>query len=210
MDKERSINLHHQKKIFILTIIILSTIVNFVGCSSDNFNQSDFEIEISGKKLEKLPKSGLDTVIGLDAPIVSGKSFIQENIKISSAGKPTIILFLAHWCSHCQAEVDMLGPWIKDNPVSDDLKFFAVATSIDKSRPNYPPDKWLDKEVWPVPTLVDDKDSSAGKAFGLTSFPTWIILDSEGKVINRFSGSITTKDFINLTDFLLKEESIEK
>ena len=80
MDKERSINLHHQKKIFILTIIILSTIVNLVGCSSDNFNQSDFEIEISGKKLEKLPKSGLDTVIGLDAPIVSGKSFIQENI----------------------------------------------------------------------------------------------------------------------------------
>ena len=72
------------------------------------------------------------------------------------------------------------------------------------------PDKWLDKDVWPVPTLVDDKDSSAGKAFGLTSFPTWIILDSEGKVINRFSGSITTKDFINLTDFLLKEESIEK
>ena len=189
---------------------MLSTIVNFVGCSSDNFNQSDFKIEISGKKLEKLPKSGLDTVIGLDAPIVSGKSFIQENIKISSTGKPTIILFLAHWCSHCQAEVDMLGPWIKDNPVSDELNFFSIATSIDKSRPNYPPDTWLDKGVWPVPTLVDDKDSSAGKAYGLTSFPTWIILDSDGKVINRFSGSITTKDFINLTDFLLKEESIEK
>ena len=101
----------------------------------------------------------------------------------------------------------MIGPWIKDNPVSNDLKFFAIATSIDKSRPNYPPDTWLNKDVWPVPTLVDDKESSAGKAFGLTSFPTWIILDEKGKVYNRFSGSITTKDFVDLTTFLSQENN---
>tara|TARA_Y100000590_G_scaffold387683_1_gene461457 strand:+ start:2003 stop:2554 length:552 start_codon:yes stop_codon:yes gene_type:complete len=178
------------------------------GCSNDGFNHSDFKVEVKGNNLMKMPKKGtVDPAIGINAPEITGISFEKQPIQIRPSGKFTIILFLAHWCQHCRSEVDMLGPWIIDNPISKNLDFISVATSIDNSRPNYPPDIWLNQEDWPVKTIVDDIESSIGKSFGITSFPTWIILDEKGKVYNRFSGSITTKAFVNLTTFLSEENN---
>jgi len=195
--------------IFSISLIIFIALMIFIsGCSNDGFNHSDFKVEIKGDNLIKMPKRGtIDPAMGINAPEITGSSFENQPIQIRPSGKVTIILFLAHWCPHCQSEVDMLGPWIIDNSIPKNLTFISVATSIDKSRPNYPPDIWLNQKDWPVKTIVDDKENSIVKAFGITSFPTWIILDEKGKVYNRFSGSITTKDFVDLTTFLSQENN---
>ena len=46
-----------------------------------------------------------------------------------------------------------------------------------------------------MPTLLDDEDSSAGAAYGLTFFPFWVVLDGEGSVAGRFTGEVTLDQF---------------
>ena len=47
----------------------------------------------------------------------------------------------------------------------------AVSTSVSPAMGNYPPSTWLKDARWPVTTMADDVNSSAGKAFGLTPVP---------------------------------------
>jgi len=67
---------------------------------------------------------------------------------------------------------------------------YAVSTWADASKPNFPPGRWLREEGWPVPTLVDDKDSSVGRAFGLHGTPFWVFLDGTGRVAGRLEAEL--------------------
>jgi predicted DsbA family dithiol-disulfide isomerase len=40
--------------------------------------------------------------------------------------------------------------------------------------------------------MVDDKDGSASKAYGLSGFPYFVLLDGDGRVKLRHSGEIET------------------
>ena len=75
-----------------------------------------------------------DPDLSFIAPVVEGTSFDGNPVKITPTGKPTVILFLAHWCPHCQTEVDMLGSWIKDNPIPENVRIVSVAAAIDTVR----------------------------------------------------------------------------
>jgi thioredoxin-like negative regulator of GroEL len=37
---------------------------------------------------------------------------------------------------------------------------------------------------------MDDEQSTAGQAFGLTSFPFWVVVDADGNVLARFGGAL--------------------
>jgi len=65
-----------------------------------------------------------------------------------------------------------------------------VSTSVSLDRPNYPPSAWLAKAGWAPPVLVDDAGSSAARAFGLTAFPYFVLVDGDGKVVARSSGEL--------------------
>ena len=70
------------------------------------------------------------------------------------------------------------------------VDFVSVATGIDPSRPNYPPDVWLASEGWTLPVLVDPTNSVA-QAYGLSAYPFWVFLDGQGKVVLRATGELT-------------------
>ena len=185
------------------SLIILLVILCSCTNRENNFDHSNFKVDVKGATLSPMPVRGNgDPNLGFIAPVVEGISFDGNPLRITPTGKPTIILFLAHWCPHCQTEVDMLGSWIKDNPIPENVRFVSVVTAIDKNRPNYPPNLWLEKAHWPIETIVDDKKSSIAEAFGLPAFPYWIILDADGTLFDRFSGSLTTAQFVDLIKFL--------
>jgi thiol-disulfide isomerase/thioredoxin len=64
-----------------------------------------------------------------------------------------VVVFVAHWCPHCQAEVPRIVALAKAGKVS--VPIVGVATGTDASAPNYPPSAWLQREGWPYPVLVD-------------------------------------------------------
>jgi thioredoxin-related protein len=53
--------------------------------------------------------------------------------------------------------------------------------------------------------MADDGDSSAAAAFGLQSYPYFVVLDSSGRVVTRASGEITHDQF----DALLQSATSE-
>ncbi|MGN6693113.1 MAG: TlpA family protein disulfide reductase [Aquihabitans sp.] len=137
-----------------------------------------------------------DPAVGMTIPTVTGKTFSGDDITISGDdGKAKVILFVAHWCPHCQREVPLLKAHLDDNPMPDDVELLTVSTSVKPGADNYPPQEWLEGEGWSAPVLADDEDSSVAQAYGLSAFPYFVVVDEDGKVVERASGELTTDQF---------------
>ena len=134
-----------------------------------------------------------DPAVGLAAPEVSGSDFSGNAVGIKADGRPKVVMFLAHWCPHCQAEVPLIQTWVSAGAVPQGVDLVSVATGIDPTRPNYPPDAWLEREGWTVPVIVDPTNSVA-KAYGLAAYPFWVFIGPDGKVAARARGEMTIPD----------------
>ena len=180
----------------VLAVVVLAVAV---GTSSGGGGDVDAsaafgEVTIDGTPLPRLQDPANDSAIGAPAPVAQGVDLDGDPIAIGSPEQPTILLFLAHWCSHCQAEVARLTPWLAENEL-DGVDFKAIATSSAADQPNWPPNEWLEREEWPVPTMLDDEGASTGTAYGLSAFPFWVVLDADGVVQARFTGELSEEQF---------------
>jgi thiol-disulfide isomerase/thioredoxin len=149
------------------------------------------DVQVTGSALAQLPRGGTDTAVGETVPTITGVSFDDAGVTIEADGQPKIIMLLAHWCPHCQAEVPRIQEWLDENGMPSDVGLYAIATGTDSSRPNHPPGDWLREEGWSVPTLLDDEAGTAAQALGLSSYPFFVVVDGEGQVVLRTSGELT-------------------
>ena len=145
---------------------------------------------VDGTRLAELPDGAADPAIGRLAPTLVGEDLDGNDVSLPSSGKPTVVLFVAHWCPHCQAEVPVVQGWLDAGrkPTGVDLR--AVATAMDQTRPNYPSSEWLEDEGWTSPILADG-DNHAASAYGLSAFPFWVAVGADGKVVERATGELT-------------------
>jgi cytochrome c biogenesis protein CcmG/thiol:disulfide interchange protein DsbE len=155
-------------------------------------------VTVTGTPLAKLPQTGDDPAVGQTIPEVKGQSFDGSPVDIRNDGRPKLILFVAHWCPHCQREVPLLAKYLKSHPLPKGVDLYTVATATGAQKPNYPPSAWLSREGWTAPTLADSDDTKAADAFGLSAFPYFVAVDGSGKVVARTTGEITTDEFTNL------------
>ncbi len=148
-----------------------------------------------------------DPAVGKVAPTLKGSNFAGTPVTIGPDGHPQAIAFVAHWCPHCQREVPKLKEWLTKQGLPGDVELFIVPTGTVSSAPNYPPSSWLeDAGLASVPTLVDDAESSAHAAFGGGSFPNWVYLDKDHKVVLRTSGEYPDGEYDAIFDALAKGE----
>jgi len=124
-------------------------------------------------------------------PTLTGTGLDGAPVTLPTAGRPTMIMFVAHWCPHCQAEVPVVQRWVDDGGLPPGVDLVTVSTAADDRRPNYPPADWLASEGWTAPVLADDADEAAAQAAGLTAFPFFVAVDAEGEVVGRVSGELT-------------------
>ncbi len=140
------------------------------------------------------------TAAGAAAPEATGVDFAGDSVTLLEPGVPTVIGFFAHWCPHCQAEVDELSRHLSDTGLPDDVNVIAVSTGVDSTQGNYPPSAWFESEGWPTAVLSDDADSSVAQAYGLPGFPFWAIVDADGNLVSRTSGGIGSDQFDAFVD----------
>ena len=153
------------------------------------------KVTVTGTALPELPAApAADPAVGLAAPVVAGQRFDGQPITIPTAGRPTVVTVVAHWCPHCRKEVPVIADHL-GGQLPTDVDLFAVASGTAENQPNFPPASWLRKEDWPVPTLVDDAQGTAAKAYGLSGYPFFVAIDASGKVVARQSGELTTAQF---------------
>jgi len=156
-------------------------------------------VTVTGTKLPTIPEGGSDPAVGTAFPSLAGTNLLDGSpLTIGADGRAKLVVFVAHWCPHCQREVPVITKWIAANGMPDDVELYAVSTAVAKDRGNFPPASWLVREQWPVRTLADDTDGSAFQAAGLTSFPSFVAVGADGKVKARTSGELTTAEFEQL------------
>lgn len=155
-------------------------------------------IEVAGTALPDRRGSGADPAVGQIIPTIEGETFDGSPLTIGPSGEPTIIMVVAHWCPHCQREVPFLQSWLEANGAPEGVRLVAIATSNDSGKPNYPAGQWLVKEKWTVPTMLDDKASDAAQALGVTGFPYFVVVDAQGRVVERTSGELTASQWEGL------------
>ncbi|MEO6124941.1 MAG: TlpA disulfide reductase family protein [Ilumatobacteraceae bacterium] len=146
-------------------------------------------ITISGTGLPTLTDGGTDPSVGMTAPVLTGATF-DGSAATTAGASPRLLLFVAHWCPHCQREVPLLVDWAERGGVPNGVKIVVVSTGVDAKAPNYPPSAWLAKErvAWPV--IVDDEKRSGASAMGLSGFPYFVLLRADGTVAWRGSGEL--------------------
>jgi thiol-disulfide isomerase/thioredoxin len=148
-------------------------------------------VTVSGDPLPQFGDTAGDPAVGMTLPTLEGTDQSGAPMTIGADGSPTMIMFVAHWCPHCQREVPIVQQWVDDGRLPDGVDLVSVSTAIDPNRPNYPPDTWLADEGWTAPVLVD-ADNSAAQAVGLSAYPFFVAIDGSGSVVLRITGELTT------------------
>jgi cytochrome oxidase Cu insertion factor (SCO1/SenC/PrrC family) len=182
----------------VLGLVIVAAIVAIAlgGTTSGGLAEpARAAVGVSGTSLPALTDPAADTAVGQELPTLTGTDISGEPISIAPGDGPVAIVLLAHWCSHCQAEVLVLVDYLASTGMPEGVRLVALSTSIDAARPNYPPSTWLEREAWTVPTLVDDASSRGLAALGMSSFPGFVFVDGDGRVVQRYTGEMPAEAF---------------
>jgi cytochrome c biogenesis protein CcmG/thiol:disulfide interchange protein DsbE len=146
-------------------------------------------VRVNGQALDPLGSTGADLSVGANAPEVTGSGFDGTPISVTPGdGTPYMLVFLAHWCPHCNAEVPRLVEWNASGMVPDGLRVIGISTAVAADRPNYPPSKWIVEKEWPFEVMADSTEMDAAGAYGVDGFPFFVVVGADGQVKVRASG----------------------
>jgi cytochrome c biogenesis protein CcmG, thiol:disulfide interchange protein DsbE len=179
-----------------LVLVVAVVISVSASGSADQAKATGHEtgaVTVDGTALPRYGDTGVDTAIGDTIPTLSGVSFDGSPVTVGPTGKPGVVIFVAHWCPHCQAEVPRIVKLAKSGAFKG-IDVSTVATGTTPSYPNYPPSAWLKREQWPFRVMVDSTEQTAAVAYGLSAYPYFVAVDAQGKVVGRATGEIAPAD----------------
>jgi peroxiredoxin len=152
-------------------------------------------VEVTGEPLPQYLDPAADAAVGMAAPVVSGEDFDGNPITLGGEQtNATMLVFLAHWCPHCNNEVPRILEVNSNGGIPAGLDVIGISTGANEGAPNFPPYEWVVDKKWIWPTMADDVQQSAFLANGGTSYPFMMILDADGNVVARTSGEMSVDD----------------
>jgi len=154
------------------------------------------DVAVTGDVLPPMPESGEDPAVGKAAPTISGYDLAGRPAKIDpgSDGKATMVVFLAHWCPHCNYEIPVLNEWKEKGLVPPNLRVVGITTASRPDQANWPPSKWLVAKKWAFDQFADSEKQEAAAAYGVGGYPFLVFIDGMGNVTSRTSGEVPVED----------------
>ena len=154
------------------------------------------EVKVAGDKLAPMPESGDDPAVGKAAPTLTGYDLAGRPVTIDpgSDGKATMLVFLAHWCPHCNYEIPVLNEWKEKGLTPPNLRVVGVTTASRQDQANWPPSKWLVAKKWAFDQFADSEKQDASAAYGVGGYPFLVFIDAAGNVTSRTSGEVPVED----------------
>ncbi|CAB4641563.1 MAG: redoxin domain-containing protein [Actinobacteria bacterium] len=137
-----------------------------------------------------------DAAMGKTAPTLNGYTFAGNPVSITpgASAQPIMLVFLAHWCPHCNREVPRLIDWKELGLVPEGLRVIGVTTASRNDQANWPPSDWIEEMKWPFEVFVDSEAGDAANAYGVDGFPFIAMVNAEGKIVGRHSGELELAD----------------
>jgi thiol-disulfide isomerase/thioredoxin len=170
------------------TALVLASLLLLTGCSNGGASKAE-ESFIAGSGAVTKIKVGNR----ISAPAISGMTLSGKNFTFNK-GRVAVVNVWASWCSPCRAEeptlaalsqkysdVQFIGILTRDNPVN--------AEAFNRKRGT------------PYPTLIDDSILIGfRKSLPANAIPTTVVIDRDGNVAARISGSVTVASLSNLIE----------
>jgi thiol-disulfide isomerase/thioredoxin len=170
------------------TTLVLASLLLLTGCSNGGASKAE-ESFIAGSGAVTKIKVGNR----ISAPAISGMTLSGKNFTFTK-GRVAVVNVWASWCSPCRAEeptlsalsqkyadVQFIGILTRDNPVN--------AEAFNRKRGT------------PYPTLIDDSILIGfRKSLPANAIPTTVVIDRDGNVAARISGSVTVASLSNLIE----------
>ena len=154
------------------------------------------KVTSTGEALPLLPEDGNDPAVGKAAPTLTGYDLAGRPATIDpgSDGKATMVVFLAHWCPHCNYEIPVLNEWKEKGLMPPNIRVVGVTTGSREDQANWPPSKWLVAKKWAFDQFADSEKQEAAAAYGVGGYPFLVFIDAAGNVSSRGSGEIPIED----------------
>jgi thiol-disulfide isomerase/thioredoxin len=158
-----------------------------VGCAgngnsaadSEAAQESDSLASVEANVASELPEGVM--VKSIDKAIAGEEVF--KAIVADYKGKPVLVDFWATWCPPCRAAMKTIVP-VKE-AMADKVTFVYVTTT------SSPEDTWNEmiKEIHGVHYYVtEDQWNTLLDQFESEGIPTYVIVDKEGNVVNKYVG----------------------
>jgi thiol-disulfide isomerase/thioredoxin len=199
----------------VVLVIVAIAAVALTGMKSSSGNKAAGGVAqtrpatVTGTRLPQFQSTTNDVAVGKVAPTLTGTNFAGQPVTIGKDGHPKAVVFVAHWCPHCQAEVPRIAAYLQSAGLPKNVELYFVPTNTNPNYPNYPPSAWLQRDgVESVPTLVDSSKGDAYNAFGGTSFPYFVLLDQNNKVLARLAGEQPEGAYPAIFGALAKNKSL--
>lgn len=181
-----------------------SAVVTVPGEVPEAESAENQPVTIEGQILDPLGDPSADPSVGAPAPLLRGYSFDGRPVTIEPGdGRSYMVVFLAHWCPHCNAEVPRLIEWKNMGMVPEGLEVIGVSTGVAADRPNYPPSEWIVEKQWPWTVMADSVAQDAAMAYGVSAYPFFTIIGADGTVKLRASGEKSVEEIDALVDTAL-------
>ena len=114
------------------------------------------------------------------------------------AGKPIILNFWASWCVPCKKEMPDFNE--KYLEYGDEIQFLMVDFARDDKIEDA--QKYVSDMGFEFPVYYDI-DGDAFLAYEITAFPTTIVFDADGNVVDRYRGTISGETLQSVIDKIL-------
>ena len=142
--------------------------------------------ELAAELLEELRSP---VAITLQAPEIEGQTLAGKAFRLSDTirGKVAVISFSGHWCGPCVAmhpvQKELLRKYSRDQVVLIEVNSDSEK-SLDKVRRKISNDglEWI--------VVTDGSDGPVSEAWQISAWPTYFVLDRDGKIRRRSTGTV--------------------
>ncbi|MFM1826205.1 MAG: hypothetical protein RLZZ37_840 [Actinomycetota bacterium] len=180
-------------KFKVIPILLLASIT--LGCSADENRGAFLENNATNYLTPKCPTSDLEAKLakGVIAPAVLECLGHEQLVNLAgiSSDKPLVISFWASWCTICEDDAIAFNSAYKK--LNGKINFLGIAyQDIEK-------ESLQASYKWQLPfASVQDPRSLLREFYGITGLPITLLVDKNGKLIERINGPIgQPQEFIN-------------
>ncbi|MEG0616433.1 MAG: TlpA disulfide reductase family protein [Oscillospiraceae bacterium] len=144
-----------------------------------------------GDKYTPAPQSAVSQqpVLAVDFTVTNKDG---QEVKLSDySGKAMIVNFWASWCGPCKSEMKSFNDAYKK--YGTDIEFMMVNMTDGNRETVDIANKYIVKQGYTFPVYFDTMEQNAAVTYGITSIPSTLFIDKEGKIVAGVTGAMDEK-----------------